>query len=471
MSSDGPPPTATPFSRGAHDTSHAIRVAHLGKQYQLGQRATHRTLREALVEGMRGVARSIGRSGASRAAERFWALDDVTFDVAHGDVVGIIGRNGSGKSTLLKILSRIVEPTTGVVDLEGRVGSLLEVGTGFHPDLTGRENVYLSGAILGMRRTEIAKKFDEIVDFAEVDRFIDTQVKHYSSGMYMRLAFSVAAHLEPDILVVDEVLAVGDAAFQKKCLGKMGTVARHGRTVLFVSHNMGAVVSLCSRALLLDGGRLVLDSDPITVAAKYQATLTAAPTATTGLAGAEHFGSGKARFVSLRFVPERRDGTTREMMCPGSRLRVETRVVCSAPVDSANVGITIYDASGYRLVDANTAMQGRFVSMQPGDEARVEFTLDDLRLKPGTYLVGLWMGRGNIEDIDGVLYAATLEVEPDPQQLQHSEQFPGSYLCAFRHSVAISAASSGVDAPGVLKERDAQPDPQRDPQGAVGVSR
>jgi lipopolysaccharide transport system ATP-binding protein len=460
MSSDDLSPSAGPVSPVAHDASRAIRVEHLGKQYQLGPRATHRTLREALVEGVRGLTRSIGRNGSRRAPERFWALDDVSFDVAHGDVVGIIGRNGSGKSTLLKILSRIVEPTTGVVDLEGRVGSLLEVGTGFHPDLTGRENVYLSGAILGMRRTEIATKFDEIVDFAEVDRFIDTQVKHYSSGMYMRLAFSVAAHLEPDILIVDEVLAVGDAAFQKKCLGKMGTVARHGRTVLFVSHNMGAVVSLCSRALLLDAGRLMLDSDPITVAARYQATLTAAPTATTDLADAEHFGSGKARFVSLRCIPERRDGTTREMMCPGSRLRIETRIVCSAPVDSANVGITIYDASGYRLVDANTAMQGRFVSMQPGEDARVEFTLDDLRLKPGTYLVGLWMGRGNVEDIDGILYATTLEVEPDPQQLQHSEQFPGSYLCAFQHSVVLSAPPTAL---GALREAD--------PQGAVGASR
>jgi lipopolysaccharide transport system ATP-binding protein len=435
-----------------HDAPRAIRVSHLGKQYQIGTRARYRTFREALVESVMGAARSMGRGRTRRAPERFWALDDVSFDVAHGEVVGIIGRNGSGKSTLLKILSRIVEPTRGSVDLEGRVGSLLEVGTGFHPDLTGRENVFLSGAILGMRRTEIEKKFDEIVEFAEVDRFIDTQVKHYSSGMYMRLAFSVAAHLEPDILVVDEVLAVGDAAFQKKCLGKMGTVARHGRTVLFVSHNMGAVVSLCSRALLLQAGRLVLDSDPITVAARYQATLTAAPTASTDLSSAEHYGSGKARFVSLRFVPERRDGTTREMMCPGSRLRVETRIVCSAPVDSANVGITIYDASGYRLVDANTAMQGRFVSMKPGDEARVDFALNDVRLKPGTYLVGLWMGRSNVEDIDGILYAATLEVEPDPQQLQHSEQFPGSYLCAFKHSVVIATPDSDVARPGVRDE-------------------
>ena len=446
-----------------HETSRVIRVAHLGKQYQLGARARYRTIRETLVDSVRGITRSIGRRASRRQPERFWALDDVSFDVAQGDVVGIIGRNGSGKSTLLKILSRIVEPTTGSVDLEGRVGSLLEVGTGFHPDLTGRENTFLSGAILGMRRTEIEKKFDEIVEFAEVERFIDTQVKHYSSGMYMRLAFSVAAHLEPDILVVDEVLAVGDAAFQKKCLGKMGTVARHGRTVLFVSHNMGAVVSLCSRALLLDAGRLMLDSDPISVAARYQATLTAAPTVTTDLSQAERFGSGKARFVSLRVVPERRDGTTREMMCPGSRLRVEMRIVCSAPVDSANVGITIYDASGYRLVDANTAMQGRFVSMKPGEDAHVDFTLDDLRLKPGTYLVGLWMGRGNVEDIDGILYAATLEVEPDPQHLQHSEQFPGPYLCAFRHSVAISNPAADVERPGVRDEPE--------PHSAAGVSR
>jgi lipopolysaccharide transport system ATP-binding protein len=426
--------------------SPAIRVAHLGKQYQLGARATHRTIREAVVETFWGATRSLRGRSERQPIEKFWALDDVSFDVAHGEVVGIIGRNGSGKSTLLKILSRIVEPTTGQIDLEGRVGSLLEVGTGFHPDLTGRENVFLSGAILGMRRTEIASKFDEIVDFAEVERFIDTQVKHYSSGMYMRLAFSVAAHLEPDILVVDEVLAVGDAAFQKKCLGKMGTVARHGRTVLFVSHNMGAVVSLCSRALLLDAGHLVLDADPMTVAARYQATLTV-PAQTTDLASAEHFGSGKARFVSLRCIPERRDGTTREMMCPGSRLRIETRIEAYANIESANVGITVYDATGYRLVDANTAMQGRFVSMAPGEKATVTFTLDDVRLKPGTYLVGLWMGRTNVEDIDGILYAATLEVEPDPQQLRHSEQFPGAYLCAFEHSVVISPDRVEASAP------------------------
>jgi len=437
MSSDASADSA----RVAAADAPAIRVSRLGKQYQLGARARYRTIRETVMDGVRGAARSLSRPREPKPVNRFWALQDVSFDVGHGDVVGVVGRNGSGKSTLLKILSRIVEPTTGHAEIEGRVGSLLEVGTGFHPDLTGRENVFLSGAILGMRRTEIMAKFDEIVDFAEVEQFIDTAVKHYSSGMYLRLAFSVAAHLEPDILVVDEVLAVGDAAFQKKCLGKMGTVARHGRTVLFVSHNMGAVVSLCSRALLLDSGRLVLDADPMTVAAKYQATLTSGPARTTDLSGAEHFGNGKARFTSLRVRPERQDGTPREMMFPGSRLRIETRILAESSVESANVGITVYDAGGYRLIDANTAMQGRFVSLAAGDEATVDFVLDDVRLKPGVYLVGLWMGRTNAEDIDGILYAATLDVEADPQEMRHSEQFPGPYLCRFQEHVTIAARS------------------------------
>jgi lipopolysaccharide transport system ATP-binding protein len=234
----------------------AIEVHHLSKRYRLGMAPRHRTLRDQLSAAVRGTFR---RGGQTDDGRTFWALNDVSFDVADGEILGVIGRNGAGKSTLLKILSRITTPTSGEVRLRGRVGSLLEVGTGFHPELSGRENIYLNGSILGLKRVEIERKFDEIVAFAEIGQFIDTAVKRYSSGMYVRLAFAVAAHLEPEILIVDEVLAVGDAAFQKRCIGKMSEVAKEGRTVLFVSHNMVAVERLCTRVIRLDRGRLVGD--------------------------------------------------------------------------------------------------------------------------------------------------------------------------------------------------------------------
>jgi lipopolysaccharide transport system ATP-binding protein len=239
----------------------AIRVENLGKRYVLGgQGARYKTLRDSLVKAVTAPVRR-ARAAVSRTDNHIWALRNVSLEIGHGDVVGVIGRNGAGKSTLLKILSRVTEPTEGYAETRGRVGSLLEVGTGFHNELTGRENIYLSGAILGMRRAVINEKFDEIVAFAEVQKFVDTPVKHYSSGMYLRLAFAVAAHLEPEILLVDEVLAVGDASFQKKCLGKMGDVARQGRTVLFVSHNMGAIRSLCSKGILLNNGKVSVAGD------------------------------------------------------------------------------------------------------------------------------------------------------------------------------------------------------------------
>jgi lipopolysaccharide transport system ATP-binding protein len=239
--------------------------------------APYRTLRESLTNGITTLTRRFARrnqfnsQGKSSDGRRsaFWAVKDISFEVEPGEIVGVIGRNGAGKSTLLKLISRIVAPTEGCIRLSGRVGSLLEVGTGFHPELTGRENVYLNGAILGMSRREIARKFDEIVAFAEVDRFLDVPVKRYSSGMYMKLAFAVASHLEPEILLVDEVLAVGDAQFQKKCLGKMGEVSRQGRTVLFVSHNMTAIKSLCTRAILISGGRIDSDGDVNKVVHRY----------------------------------------------------------------------------------------------------------------------------------------------------------------------------------------------------------
>jgi lipopolysaccharide transport system ATP-binding protein len=235
----------------------AIKVEGLGKRYRITHgSAGYRTLRETLSDIVMSPIRRLRHGSADSQVEDFWALKDVSLEVEPGEVVGVVGRNGAGKSTFLKVLSRITRPTTGRVTLEGRVGSLLEVGTGFHPELSGRENIYLNGAILGMSRREITAKFDEIVEFSEISQFLDTPVKRYSSGMYVRLAFAVAAHLEPEILLVDEVLAVGDAAFQRKCMGKMGQVARQGRTILFVSHNMAAITRLCQRALWFDQGRL-----------------------------------------------------------------------------------------------------------------------------------------------------------------------------------------------------------------------
>jgi len=248
-----------------------IRAEHLSKRYALGSRpSANATFREMVSNSLRSPFRRLRRlGGAAPEEDLIWALRDVSFRVDAGEVVGIVGRNGAGKSTLLKILSRVTEPTEGRVELAGRVSSLLEVGTGFHPELTGRENIFLNGAILGMGRGEIARKFDEIVAFSELEKFLDTPVKHYSSGMYVRLAFAVAAHLEPEILLVDEVLAVGDVQFQRKCLGRMGSATREGRTVIFVSHNMTAVQSLCSRVLWLDGGGIVDDGDATRVVGEY----------------------------------------------------------------------------------------------------------------------------------------------------------------------------------------------------------
>jgi lipopolysaccharide transport system ATP-binding protein len=252
-----------------------IRVENLSKLYRMGQYVGYATLRDTLAgiftAPFRGGRRKNepGRTPAADKNEYIWALKDVSFQVRHGEAVGIIGRNGAGKTTLLRLLTRITEPTEGYAEIRGRVGSLLEVGTGFHPELTGRENVFLNGAVLGMKSKEIKRKFDEIVEFSGVEKFIDTPLKRYSTGMQVRLAFSVAAHMEPEILLVDEVLAVGDAAFQKKCLGKMGDVSREGRTVLFVSHNMSAINRLCSRAILLDAGRLVVDGEAVAVTNAY----------------------------------------------------------------------------------------------------------------------------------------------------------------------------------------------------------
>lgn len=251
-----------------------IRVEHVSKQYRIAARESGNDLNESLIEVFLGPLRRLKRNGAGQ--ETIWALKDISFEVEPGEILGIVGPNGAGKSTLLKVLSRVTEPTSGRIELYGRLGSLLEVGTGFHPELSGRENIYLNGAILGMKHGEIRGKFDEIVAFAGIEKFLDTTVKFYSSGMYMRLAFAVAAHLEPEILVVDEVLAVGDAGFQQKCLGKMGEISKQGRTVVLVSHNMASITNLCQRAILLGNGKTVAAGRPEDVVAQYFSTASSA---------------------------------------------------------------------------------------------------------------------------------------------------------------------------------------------------
>lgn len=290
-----------------------IKIQNLGKRYILSHKPKERytALRDVLANGVKKIAQRIIHPSAAETSsisgrDEFWALKDVSFDIKQGDRVGIIGRNGAGKSTLLKVLSRITEPTSGSVAIQGRVASLLEVGTGFHPELTGRENIYLNGAILGMSKAEIAKKFDEIVAFAEVERFLDTPVKRYSSGMYVRLAFAVAAHLEPDILIVDEVLAVGDAQFQKKCLGQMEKAGKDGRTVLFVSHNMAMISNLCQRGIVLEGGKLLFDGAVSDAVVKYYQSSTEKGVAagqfeseSAVLLGSELIGAGGALDITI----------------------------------------------------------------------------------------------------------------------------------------------------------------------------
>ncbi|HEX4137671.1 MAG TPA: ABC transporter ATP-binding protein [Bryobacteraceae bacterium] len=280
-------------------SSAVIRVRDLGKQYRIGTHGpSYKTLRDRIASGLR-----FRRPSADKpVADRFWAVRNVNFDIPEGEIVGVIGRNGAGKSTLLKLISRITEPTEGEIELAGRVRSLLEVGTGFHPELTGRENIFMNGAILGMTRAEIVSKFDAIVEFAEVEKFIDTPVKHYSSGMYLRLAFAVAAHLEPEILIVDEVLAVGDAAFQKKCLGKMNEVSRQGRTVLFVSHNMVAVENLCSRGIMMDHGQIVFDGPVRDAIAMYLAGSDSEPGQDLRESSARRAGTGEARITRYEII-------------------------------------------------------------------------------------------------------------------------------------------------------------------------
>jgi lipopolysaccharide transport system ATP-binding protein len=363
----------------------AICVDKLSKRYRIGARQKREaTLRKRLVNMLASPFEYLSASlRPPTEDETLWALKDVSFEVQHGEVLGIIGRNGAGKSTLLKILSRITEPTSGTAALYGRVGSLLEVGTGFHPELTGRENVYMNGAILGMRRAEIDAKFDEIVDFAGVEKFIDTPVKRYSSGMYVRLGFAVAAHLEPEILIVDEVLAVGDAEFQKKCLGKMGEVAKGGRTVLFVSHNMASVSSLCTSVVFLDKGEVSSIGQSEAILQEYLA-LSRQNTALSLADRVDRTGNGEACLVGIKFSNVQNGAPQTEFMLGGEVFI--TLNVHANKAFRAFVGVQVKDHLDRLIFAFNSRESGYWVDLGLG-ENNITLHIPFLPLLPGTYFV------------------------------------------------------------------------------------
>jgi lipopolysaccharide transport system ATP-binding protein len=423
----------------------ALSVEHVSKIYELGSIGSGTVAEDlnrlwARLRGRTDLLQPVGEEHPRQVGKKFWALDDVSFQVEPGQVLGVIGRNGAGKSTLLKILSQITAPSSGAIEIRGRVASLLEVGTGFHPDLTGRENVYLNGAILGMTTAEINRNFDEIVAFSECEAFIDTPVKRYSSGMYVRLAFAVAAHLQSEILIVDEVLAVGDTRFQKKCLGKMHDVSTDGRTILFVSHSMSSVSALCSHAMLLDGGRVQAFGRASEVVAEYRNHRAGRDLSSFDLTDAPRTGTGKAKFTGLEVFALDADGAALPGPVPGANLQIAVHLVAERRVESANAALIVYDPSGHRIIDVNTALKGEFVSLQPGERATVRFFIQDLLLKPGVYDVGVWLGRGQVEAIDHVENAGILDVKEQFGNPQVVETFPGVYQVRFSHDLAVHTA-------------------------------
>ncbi|HQR31453.1 MAG TPA: ABC transporter ATP-binding protein [Blastocatellia bacterium] len=399
-----------------------IEAVGLSKRYSLtAKRERYKTLRDRMAEMATAPFRKIGaafsRNGAKAALDKsntFWALQDVSFEVRAGEVIGIIGRNGAGKTTLLKLLSRITEPTNGYADVHGRVGSLLEVGTGFHPELSGRENIFLNGAILGMRRNEIERKFDEIVDFAEVERFIDTPVKHYSSGMYMRLAFAVAAHLEPEILLVDEVLAVGDAAFQKKCLGKMGEITKEGRTVLFVSHNMGAVRSLCNKGLVLSEGKLIESGDISRCIERYYKGI-----------GALVSGEAEANTTHSRFGPVLLNGTLDNSLSQSEGFTVSTTLHIDQPISGFTLYCMLEDIGGSFIFHQREESNALGLRSLAAGKYDISVNVPALWLNPGLYAlyfkIFFWGEYGSTRhvsdklmlDVTGVSSTATAVLHPE----------------------------------------------------------
>ena len=404
----------------------AIHVESLGKRYRIGARQQkYRTFRgsvtSALTKPVRSVRSLVHRNGHAKDANTLWALRNVSFNINAGEVVGVIGGNGAGKSTLLKILSRITDPTEGMADIHGRVGSLLEVGTGFHPELTGRENTALNGAILGMGRREIESKFDEIVAFAEIEKFIDTPVKHYSSGMYLRLAFAVAAHLDPEILLVDEVLAVGDANFQKKCLGKMGEVARGGRTVLFVSHNMGAISQLCSQGLLLGGGELIYQGEVGGAIDRYLRTGNQGNLASVidTSQSSNRSGTGEGRIVRVELVDEK--GRNTASFGIGQPFGIVLQLELDREMPRLVAGVEIKSPSGVPLVNLRSDSHGiDFGPYRAGTNVELTIKIPGLPFYPGVYSLEPWFAEKRGRRVDQI--SEDVKVTLDSKGLYQSER-------------------------------------------------
>ena len=404
--------------------SSVITVSNLGKSYKLRHEVPrYRSLREDISSTFRDLLRkpfSSSNSPSNSKVEDFWALKDICFDVRQGDRLGIIGKNGAGKSTLLKILSRITEPTKGRVVISGRVSSLLEVGTGFHPELSGRENIYLNGAILGMKADEVRRKFDQIVEFAEVERFLDTPVKRYSSGMYVRLAFAVAAHLEPDVLVVDEVLAVGDAQFQQKCLGRMEELSLSGRTILFVTHNMDAMSALCNRGLVLESGSVTFDGDTFSARQHYLSAAAAAEYSVKRNAG--RGGSGGVTIQEVRVSSGTEDT---EIIQTGDPVWVYVTADVSPDYRlrrDLELSITIDSIEGQRLHTGMTSWDGFELDLSSG-KMRVACKVLNVPFVPGKYLVNATViFRG--DTLDCVLHCASFDVMPKRRKI-HVERLHG----------------------------------------------
>jgi lipopolysaccharide transport system ATP-binding protein len=407
----------------------AIRAEKLSKQFRIGARQeSYRTLRDTVAAAatvpFRAIRACCGHKTRSPASvdTTFWALKGVSFEIRAGEIVGLIGRNGAGKSTVLKILSRITEPTDGFAEIRGRVGSLLEVGTGFHPELTGRENVLLNGAILGMKKAEVERNFDEIVAFAEVEKFIDTPVKHYSSGMYLRLAFAVAAHLEPEILLVDEVLAVGDAAFQKKCIGKMGDVAQAGRTVLFVSHNMSAVQDLCKRVIWINDGLVMADGEPEDVTQAYLSSLAD---------NSFHYFSRSHSLTIEKIALKNSQGEPGVRFRPGEDLVVEIWFHAARPIKRPYLWLTVEGLRGSCFA-ANMLLDGHRPKVLEGSSCIV-CTFKSIPLLPQTYRIKMSIRQSKTESIMDPQEVATFRVDGDLS----AYGFTGDYHASLSKSTPV----------------------------------